>query len=114
MIKTFPLATTYLDSDGDKLMPGALKLPTGKTVKITHGFNAANLVGLVSEIKEDKGEFICTGHFKTDPTGLYPAIGFTVIKSHMEGTVRVLDEVKLYQVSVSPNPNSDKSIKPIK
>ncbi len=112
--KTFTIATGSIDSDHDIIMPGAIKMPEGSTVKILDHFDASKPVGVITEIKQDSNDIVATGMFREDPTGLYPAIGFQVIKSHenMHGG-RTIEELKLYCVGVCPGPNADPNVKPI-
>lgn len=112
MIKTFTIATTGVDSDNERIFPGAIKMPN-KPVHIFHNFDHSKRVGLVTSLTEKDGNFIATAEIDKEYLDSYPAIGYSSIQSHIEGDVLVLDEVKLWCVSLCSNPNVDPSIKTI-
>ena len=113
--KVFVIATGNVDSQGDILLPSSLKMPETGTLKVLDHFDAAKKpLGLITEIKQVGNEVVATGMFYDDPSGLTPAIGFQVIKSHENAHGgRTFDEIKLMCVGLTPAPNSDSLIKPI-
>jgi len=113
MKKTFMIATGSIDGDGDKIMPGSLKMPKDKKVLILKGFDSTKKLGEVDSVVEKKGKYIATAHLKDRVENLYPAIGFDILKYHMDGDIRVIDEMKLYCVGLCVSPSVDKSIKTI-
>lgn len=117
MVKTFTIATGNVDSAGDMIVLSGIKIPDN--LKLFRNFDhACKPLGVIknTEIKNTEiknNELVCTFDVSEDITGFYPAIGFNAIKSHFEGEIRVIDEMKLWCVSVGVNPNVDENIKPI-
>lgn len=113
MTKTFIIATGNVDAEGDMIMPGALKMPENKNIPVLRDFKAYDRVGKVIGIKEANGNFIADAELNEDFSKFYPGIGFYIVKSHTEGDVRAIDEMKLMSVGLSTYPNPDPSIKTI-
>lgn len=57
--KEFTIATYHVDSDHDIILPGAIKMPEGKNVKILDHFDPSKPLGVVTGIKEI--ELKCVG-----------------------------------------------------
>jgi len=111
--KTFEITTGCVDNDGDIILPTAIKMPE-KGLKILDHFDYSKPIGIVTELKRVGNSCVATGMFNEDPTGLYPAIGFDVIKSHKNAHSGItFDEIRLWSVGITPAPNADPKIKPI-
>lgn len=113
MIKVITVATQHVDSDGDRIMPGAIKgLP--KKVLLTHNFNPNEPLGH-AVVDEECGELKAAipAELAESHAAFYPAIGFSLVKWHDENGVRVIDEMKLHTVALCEKPNIDLTIKPI-
>lgn len=113
--KEFILTTGNIDSDNDIILPSAMKLPIDKSLRIYDHFDVHKQIGIITSIKEKGNSTIAIAMFDEDPTGLYPAIGFQDVKSHVNiHGGRTYDEIKIMCVGVSPAPNSDPNIQAIK
>lgn len=111
--KTFTIATGSVDSEGDILPANIFTMPD-KALRIFDHFDSSKQLGNVTDLKIVGNDAIMTAMFSEDPTGLYPAIGFTGIKWHDNAHGgRTYDEIKSWCVGVSPAPNADPNIKPI-
>lgn len=114
--KEFIIVTGNVDSEGDILLPHSVKMPEKGTLKILDHFDATKKpLGIVTELKLGNNEVVATGMFNEDPTGLTPAIGFKAIKWHTNAHGgKTYDEIELMCVGLTPAPNADPNIKPIK
>ena len=97
------------DSQNDIFSPDCFKEKT--IVPLLMNFDNSKFLGKV-KVEKDRNYLFAEIDDAT-LEGLYPAIGFQIIESHREGDIRVIDEIKLYAVGVSPSPNVDVKINPI-
>lgn len=100
-----------VDVNGDKIMPGAIKnLP--KSVLVTKDFDVYSPI-TKADVFEENGVIKATAEIPDYLLGLTPAIGFSILKSHNEGDIRIIDEAKIYCVGLVGK-NADPSIKSIR
>lgn len=111
MTRTFTVVTGQLDSQGDIINLDGIKMPD--KIKVTEGFDASKVIG-EAELRREGDAIKATAEIPDHLLDGYPAIGFKLLKSHMEGNVHVIDEFELYQVGICGNQNVDESIKSIR
>lgn len=110
MKKKFIVATGQLDSQGDIIMPGAIKKTT---VPMTKDFKHDHVIG-EAEVFQEGDVVKAEATIIDDYLDLYPAIGFQTIKSEKKGEVRELHEIRLMEISLCGNPNADPNVKKIR
>jgi hypothetical protein len=111
MKRTFTVATGQLDSQGDIINLGGIKMP--ETIQVTENFDPLKIVGH-AELKREGSVLKATAEVPDRLLDCYPAIGFQVIESHMEGNVQVFDEIEIDRVGICIGQNVDETIKTIK
>ena len=110
MIKTFVVANGKIDSQGDMLMLDGIKIPD--KVLVAKDFDHKQPVSFAT-VDNTGTQLIATADIPDEMIGLYPAIGFEVVKTHREGDIRFIDECKLHYIGLCFNQNVDDDIKPI-
>jgi hypothetical protein len=102
MKATFKQKLGVVDQQGDILMPGALK--QRNFTPLLHDFDVSKAIGVCTAIHEVNDELIIEADiFKdVDLCGMAHGISFQTIKSHKEGDITVIEEAKLYAVSIIP------------
>jgi hypothetical protein len=110
MTKTFTVATGNTDSEGDIIKLDGVSIPD--RVLLTFEFDNTNPIGYC-KVRNTGSELIASADIPDNFVGMYPAIGFQIVKSHYEGRIRVIDEMKLHYIGLSTKPNVDEFIKPI-
>lgn len=111
MKRTFTIATGQLDSQGDIIKLDGVKMPN--KILMTENFDNSKVVGK-AELKREGDAIKAVAEIPDHLLDAYPAIGFQLLKSHIEGDIRVIDEMKLHYVGLSANRNVDTSIKSIR
>jgi hypothetical protein len=107
----FTIETGMPDSNGDVIKLDGVKIP--KKVMVVENFDHSKPVGL-AEIKREGDELKAVAGIPEQLLDKYPAIGFKVEKYHMEGKVKVFDEIVLQSVGVCSKENTNPSIKTIR
>jgi len=111
MKRTFTIATGQLDSQGDIINIDGV-IMTDK-INLTENFDKAKVIG-EAELKREDGVLKAIAEIPDRLLDAYPAIGFKLIKSRMEGDAHIIDELELHQVGICKNQNVDESIKSIR
>lgn len=111
MTRTFTVATGQIDSQGDIINLDGIKMPD--KIQLTENFDASKVIG-EAELKREGDLIRAKANVPDHMLDAFPAIGFKLIKSHMEGNVHVIDELELYQVGICKNQNVDETIKSIR
>lgn len=107
----FIIEKGQLDSNGDMLKIDGLKIPD-RTL-LTRDFDNCNPIGYCDIFKEE-GLLKAEADVPEEMLNAYPAIDFQVISQEInENNNRVINEAKLYSVSLCGHPNADPSIKRI-
>jgi hypothetical protein len=108
---TFTIVTNQPDQQGDVLNLAGLVLP--RKVILTKNFEH-NYPLDICEIHNNGSELKAIAEIPDELLDYTPAIGFELLESHKEGSTRVIDKFKLWQVGLSNGPNVDPSIKSIR
>lgn len=111
MKRTFTVATGKLDSQGDIINLDGIKMPG--VIQVTENFDPLKIVG-EAELKHEGDAIKATAEVPDRLLDAYPAIGFRLIKSHMEGNVRIFDEIEIDRIGICGNQNVDETIKTIR
>lgn len=111
MKRTFTVATGHLDSQGDIINLDGIKMPD--KIQLTENFDPLKIIGH-AELKREGDAIRATAEIPDRLLDAYPAIGFRLIKSHMDGAVHVIEEIELHQVGICKNQNVDETIKTIR
>lgn len=111
MIKTFTVLTDGVDSQGDRIILSGIKKP--ESVFILDNFDQSKPIGKSKNIINNGSELIVTADLPENTKGMYPAIGFQMLKSEIINGVREIQECKLFCVGLSASPNVDPNIPPI-
>jgi hypothetical protein len=111
MIRTFTVATGQLDSQGDIIKIDGIKMPD--KIQVIETFDTSKIVG-EAELKRESSTIKAIAEIPDHYLDSYPAIGFELIRYHMDGDTRVIDEMKLHHIGISANPNVDPLIKTIR
>lgn len=113
MIKEFVISTGMPDSEGDIILPSAIKLPL-LPVSLTIGFRSSHPVGYVIRLRVENSNVVAEVGVDEEIKGLYPVISFTnvrFVENEFKG--RTFTEIKLRSIGLSQYPNIDNNIKPI-
>lgn len=111
MKKVQILRFDHIHSDGD-LFTNETVITCKNKVLMLKDFDHGKPLGKVNVFKEKDGLYAEINPHKFN--GLYPSIGFELIKSHAGGKgITNITEIKLHYVGLSENPNIDPEIKPI-
>lgn len=99
------------DSNGDVIMPGAIKIPDKVPVfrEFKHEIPLA-----FAEVKIEGEEVKATAEIPDELMDAYPAIGFQSLESEVVGGIRRHTSIKLYSVGLCAQPNVNPDIKTIR
>lgn len=100
------------DAQNDVFVSGCLSSKR-KTVPVLIDFDVNTTVGFVSEITQNDNKIMCRADIYEDCIGMYPCIGFKIIKSRFHEGVRLIEEMEIYSVGLTIKENVDPSISPI-
>lgn len=114
-------STRDVDSGNDKVLAGAFRktlaegLKSGKIKLVSsHNWSSEGVIGVVTEAKEDEKGLLIEARFSSVQAaqdtrvkiseGILDAfsIGYSAVQWKMNGDIRELSEVRLYEVSVVP------------
>lgn len=113
MTHTFTILTGNMDSDKDKFVLSGMTFPRLPVVLMNHDVHKPiavcselNIIG--NEIKATVK--VCEGY---NIKGLYPSIGYHVLKYSVDNGIRAIHEFKIYSIGIHAHLNADPKIKPI-
>ena len=112
MKKKITVATGNIDGVNDQIILSGVKF--SKHAKLTRNFDRSiQPFGTINKIFIEGNELKIEADIPDELNRSYPAIGFTLIKSQMEGDIKVIHEMEVFEVSLCDTKNVDKSIKTI-
>lgn len=109
MTKTFEIKTGIPDSDGEMIMPGALKIK-GESIPLIKDsvFHVDNWTGSCTVRHTDDAVLVdIESNLPMDNLTVYPC--FMIMKSEMKNDVRIIHEARLLHMGISPTPTFKES-----
>lgn len=112
--KTFILTTDRVDEVGDIIISEGIKINNDHPPKILLEFVPHNVIGIFKGIRCAGGRSVATVDFYENHniSGMYPAIGYKEIKSHIVDGVKYIDECEIFAIGLSRTPNMNLAIRP--
>ena len=109
-MKSKILTFNIQDSDGYIFLPDSVDV-NSKPI-LTRNFDLTYSLGKVDLVKDNTALYAIIDSAKYK--GLYPAIGFQIIKSFINHNgFKVITDIKIYQIGLCDYPNIDPTIKPL-